>query len=169
MKVSVTRESRARLRETRIGDMRPCIAIIGELFEGERIETRLSQRYIDAIERAGGAASLVTYPSSSTSVSHDEVLERADGLIFSGGDDFDTAHLGLGPTHRLAKPVPTRKQDFDLALARRALALRVPTFGICYGMQLLALSEGGTLYQHLPDDRPDGQVHTGGVHHAVRV
>jgi putative glutamine amidotransferase len=146
--------------------MRPWIAIVGELVVGERTETRLSLRYSDAIERAGGQPFVVPYGSPDAQA---ELLERADGLLFSGGDDFDMARLGLGPTHPAAKPVPARKQDFDVALARRALAGGVPTLGICYGMQLLALSGGGRLFQHLPDDRPDGQAHSGGVRHGVRI
>jgi putative glutamine amidotransferase len=146
--------------------MRPWIAIVGELVEGERTETRLSQRYVDAVERAGGLPFVVPYQSEEF---QDELVERADGLLFSGGDDFDTARMELGPTHPAAKPVPTRKQDFDLTLARRALATGLPTLGICYGMQLLALAEGGSLHQHLPDDRPGAQLHSGGVRHEVRV
>jgi putative glutamine amidotransferase len=146
--------------------MRPWIAIVGELVEGERAETRLSQRYVDAVERGGGLAFVVPYHSAEL---QDELLERADGLLFSGGDDFDTARMELAPTHPAAKPVPARKKDFDLALARRALAAGLPTLGICYGMQLLALAEGGSLHQHLPDDRPGAQPHSGGVRHEVRV
>jgi len=150
---------------------RPWIAIVGELVvlehdQGTRTETRLSQRYVAAVERAGGLPFVVPHGSLDT---QDELLERADGLLFSGGDDFDTARLGLGPTHPAAKPVPAPKQDFDLALARRALAAGLPVLGICYGMQLLALAEGGTLFQHLPDDRPGRRVHSGGVRHAVQL
>jgi putative glutamine amidotransferase len=146
--------------------VRPWIAIVGELVEAERTETRLSQRYAEAIERAGGLPFVVAYGAHETQA---ELLERVDGLVISGGDDFDTARLGLGPTHPAAKPVPTHKQDFDVALVRRALAEGLPTLGICYGMQLLALAEGGRLFQHLPEDRPRARLHTGGVRHGVHL
>ena len=153
--------------------MRPWIAIVGELVlleKDERREVRLGLRYVQAIERAGGLAFVVPYGSETArEESIAELLERADGLLFSGGDDFDTARLGLGPTHPAAKPVPQEKQDCDIGLARRALAAGLPTLGICYGMQLLALAEGGTLYQHLPEDRPSAQPHAGGVRHDVRL
>ncbi len=146
--------------------MRPWIAIVGELSQVERPEVRLSLRYAAALERAGGQPFVVPYTSKAAL---DELVERADGLVFSGGDDFDTARLGLGPTHPAAKPVPTQKQDLDLALAELALARGLPTLGICYGMQLLALAGGGTLHQHLPEDRPGCQPHAGGVVHSVRL
>lgn len=139
---------------------------MGELVEAERAEVRLSQRYAEAVERAGGQALIVPYGEEAAL---DELVARVDGLLVSGGDDFDTARLGLGPTHPAAKPVPLRKQDFDLALVRRALAAGLPTLGICYGMQLLALAEGGRLYQHLPEDRPAGRAHSGGVRHGVQL
>jgi putative glutamine amidotransferase len=146
--------------------MRPWIGIVGELVEGERAETRLSLRYGEALTRAGATPFLVPYGCEECL---EELVERADGLLFSGADDFDTRRLDLGPTHPAAKPVPARKQDFDLALARRALACGLPVLGICYGMQLLALAEGGRLHQHLPDDRPGSQPHSGGVRHEVRL
>jgi putative glutamine amidotransferase len=150
--------------------MRPLIAIAGELVVTDvkppRSEVRLSQRYVAAVERAGGLPLVVGYGSQEHLA---ELVERVDGLVFSGGDDFDLARMGLGPTHAAAKPVPGHKQDFDLALARLALASGLPVLGICYGMQLLALSEGGSLHQHLPDDRPGAQPHAGGIEHAVRL
>jgi len=154
--------------------VRPWIGIVGELAcvpASGREELRLSLRYSAAVERAGGlpVAVLPFDPERETRAGLNEILERLDGLLFTGGDDFDTARLGLGPTHSRARPVPARKQDFDLALARRALALRLPTLGICYGMQLLALCEEGNLYQHLPEDLPGVQEHAGGVRHAVEL
>ena len=145
----------------------PLIALSCELLAGDAPALRLRSRYAEAVLAAGGIPLAVPPVGSRADV--ERLLARVDGLVLTGGDDFDTERLGLGPTHPAASPVPSEKQDFDVHLARAALGRGLPTLGICYGMQLLALVEGGTLYQHLPDDRPGSRAHTGGVEHAVAV
>ncbi len=145
---------------------RPLIAING-CVEGDKLSLRT--RYAERVRLAGGVPFAIPPCDAADEMALAAALERADGLLFSGGDDFDTERIGLGAVHPEATPTPPAKQDFDFALARAALAEGIPTLGICYGMQVLGLAEGGDLYQHLPADRPGGREHRGGVEHAVRI
>ncbi len=45
--------------------------------------------------------------------------------------------------------VPER-DDFELALARRAIERDIPFLGVCRGMQVMNVAQGGTLIQDLP-------------------
>lgn len=145
----------------------PLIALNGCLEAERDPRLTLRTRYADAVLRAGGVP--VAIPPVGGPRDLRALLERVDGLVLCGGDDFHTEPLGLGPTHPAANPVPPEKQTFDLELVRAAVELGVPTLGICYGMQALGLAEGAELLQHLPEDRPGAREHAGTVRHPVRV
>lgn len=145
----------------------PVIGINGLLVPDEVPYLKVPKRYADAILRAGGLP--FTLPAVGGPLDIDPLLDRVDGLLLIGGDDFEMERLGLGPTHPAADKTPGEKQDWDFELAKRALARGLPTLGVCYGMQVLGLAEGGTLLQHLPEDRPEGQNHSGNVLHEVAL
>jgi len=146
---------------------RPWIGINGGLSERGGMRVDLPLRYAQAVLRAGGTP-VGIYPCGGPRDMVD-LLAGLDGILLSGGDDFDMARLGKGATHPLATPVPAEKQDFDVELARAALERGLPVLGVCYGMQLLALVDGGDLYQHLPEDLPGSREHGGGVRHEIRT
>jgi len=109
----------------------------------------LPRSYIDAVQRAGGLA-LMLPPDERAREAPDEVLDLLDGLILAGGADIDPAAYGETAHSETRGTVPER-DDFEIALARRALERDLPLLGICRGMQLMNVAAGGTLLQHLPE------------------
>src|SRR6185436_16133858 len=79
------------------------------------------------------------------------LLDRMDGLLFSGGPDLDPATYGQ-ERHALLGPDTDRVSDeYELELLRQATARDLPILAICRGMQALNVVRGGTLHQHLPE------------------
>ena len=77
------------------------------------------------------------------------MVARVDGVVFSGGADLDPTLYGRPPEPGLGLVDPTR-DAFEVALYHTARARGLPILGVCRGIQLVNVVEGGTLHQHLP-------------------
>lgn len=76
-------------------------------------------------------------------------LDDAQGLLLMGGDDVDPARYGeiAGPD---TQTPDICRDERECALIREALERDLPLLGICRGMQILNVQQGGSLIQHLP-------------------
>jgi putative glutamine amidotransferase len=79
-----------------------------------------------------------------------ETPDGFDALLLSGGGDVNPALYGEKP-HRMNSAADAGRDEVEMALARRFLDCGRPVFGICRGIQLLAVALGGGLIQHVPD------------------
>ncbi|WP_051712419.1 gamma-glutamyl-gamma-aminobutyrate hydrolase family protein [Spirillospora albida] len=104
--------------------------------------------YVRAVERAGGVPVLL--PPTGSLRGLDPLLERLDGIVLAGGGDLDPELYGAERHPETGPPQP-RRDRFELALVRAAIAADVPFLAICRGMQALNVARGGTLVQHLPE------------------
>jgi putative glutamine amidotransferase len=109
----------------------------------------LPRNYVDAIQRGGGLA-LMLPPDPRVTEHPDHVLDLLDGLILAGGADVDPSTYGA-ERHNATDPGSLERDEFELALARRAMERDIPFLGICRGMQVMNVAFGGTLHQHLSD------------------
>jgi len=109
----------------------------------------LPKVYFEAVTRAGGIAVLLPPQPVDAEVA-DRVLDSLDGLIITGGKDVDPARYGQEPHATTDEPRPDRDAWED-ALLTAAIDRGLPFLGICRGLQVLNVSLGGTLHQHLPD------------------
>ena len=93
----------------------------------------------------------VVVPAHGFADDTEALVERLDGLIFSGGPDLDPTVYGHAPHPQLGPDVDRVCDEYELALLTVATERGLPLLGICRGMQALNVSRGGTLHQHLPD------------------
>jgi putative glutamine amidotransferase len=125
--------------------------------------------YVNAVRRGGGRAVLL--PPGGGDDEAGATVAGLDGLVVAGGPDVDPVRYGAA-RHPQTQPPVTGRDAWDLALTGSALRLGVPVLAICRGMQVLNVSRGGTLHQHLPDlvghARHDGPS-AGYGRHKVRV
>jgi putative glutamine amidotransferase len=141
-------------------DARPAIAILTHITDAtygvwNQPSVVLPAGYVTEVQRAGGIA-LVLTPDGYLVDHPDELLDRVDGIILSGGGDIDPAAYGAERHPETSLVIPER-DAFELALTRRAVERDLPVLGVCRGMQVLNVAFGGTLLQHLPEHFGHGE------------
>jgi len=107
--------------------------------------------YVDTVRASGGIPVLL--PPSPYEVDVEVVVGRVDGIIVPGGPDLNPA-LYHAESHPLTLPSDVARDRWEMAVTRHAVGLGVPLLGICRGAQILNVTLGGTLHQHLPDIHP---------------
>lgn len=141
-------------RETR----RPLIGITSEIHDEY---FRMKVQYVTAIADAGGIPVLL--PSIGDA---ERYVDTIDGLLIPGGADLDPVYYGESPLGKMAL-VERRRSDFEMSLVRSSMQRQKPILGICYGMQLLNVCLGGSLYQDLATQVPLAIRHENNYHKVV--
>lgn len=109
----------------------------------------LAEHYVEALRRAGAVPLLLAHPDPEDA---GQVLDTVDGLVLTGGADIDPQAYGAR-NEGLSRDTNPRADASEMALARAALERRVPTLGICRGMQVLNVALGGTMRQHVTTEQ----------------
>ena len=121
----------------------------------------LSRHYSEAIEAAGGAPVHVSLIPNSGYV--DTVADALDGILLPGSDsDVDPLRYGQQPHPNLGS-VHKIKDETDLLIIDAAERRELPLLGICFGMQVLNVSRGGTLIQDISSQLPEAIKHEQGA------
>jgi putative glutamine amidotransferase len=108
----------------------------------------LHEWYVTHVTAAGARAVLLPPDDGDA-----DVLDRLDGLIVTGGADVEPDRYGEAPLPT-SGPFRPARDTAELLLYTEARARGLPVLGICRGLQIMAVAEGGTLTQHLPDVTP---------------
>lgn len=108
----------------------------------------LERTYFDSVLRAGGLPVLLG-PIPPHAVAG--LLDRVDGLIFTGGGDIEPHRYGGVPIDSMYD-MNTDRDAFEIELANEAARRRFPTLAICRGLQVLNVALGGTLIEDIPSE-----------------
>ncbi len=116
----------------------------------------LMHQYIRAVQDAGGASVLI--PSGLEDEARRTLLDRLDGVLFTGGGDIAIERFG-GEPHEKVHKVDKMRDNIELALLGEMIASGKPFLGICRGFQVINVALGGTLYTHIADQLPGAVKH----------
>ncbi|MDQ2976736.1 MAG: gamma-glutamyl-gamma-aminobutyrate hydrolase family protein [Acidobacteriota bacterium] len=148
---------------------RPRIGITMRL-ELETDRFYLSRHYSEAVEAAGGAPVHISLIPLADYIS--TIMDNLDGILLPGSDsDVDPRRYGAESHPKLGSVHPI-KDETDLLVLKEVEKRGTPLFAICFGMQVLNVSRGGTLVQDIasqvskaikheqgaPRDRPSHSV-----------
>jgi putative glutamine amidotransferase len=100
------------------------------------------QPYVDAVQAAG----MDVLPGD---VAEPVKLDGVQGLLLMGGTDVNPRLYGAEPQPETEEP-DEQRDAAEIALIQQALVKDLPILAICRGLQILNVSSGGTLIQHLP-------------------
>lgn len=122
---------------------RPLIGISANTAD---IDLTLRRVYCDQIVHAGGVP--VVLPPVDDAEVLINMLEGIDGLVLTGGADYNPLWYGEQPEKELHTINSTRDLP-ELLLTRLAFNRQIPILGICRGVQTMAIALGGNLVQDL--------------------
>lgn len=125
---------------------RPRIGITMRL-EQETDRFYLGRHYSEAVEAAGGVPVHLGLIPKAGYIS--AAMDELDGFLLPGSDsDVDPLRYGVEPHPKLGTVQPI-KDETDLLVLAEIEKRRLPLFAICFGMQVLNVSRGGTLVQDI--------------------
>ena len=131
--------------------MQPIIGITtaidptGEMYHGFEI-SYITRQYAKKIRHLGGQPILLD-----SNIDPMVAAKLCDGIVISGGHDIDSRLYGQEPRNE-AKKAARERTDWERLLIDACDAFEKPILGICYGMQLLNVHYGGSLFQDIKDD-----------------
>ena len=97
-------------------------------------------------------------------------LEQCGGLVLSGGGDIDPLLYNRSDVLSMVSEVDKKRDAFESRVIEAALRRSIPVLGICRGMQLFNVFQGGTL---VPDieaaGHPSHRGDKGDRRHGVEI
>ena len=139
---------------------RPKIGITMRL-EHETRRFYIGRDYAEAVEAAGATPVHIALIPKAEFIG--DLVSTLDGILLPGSaSDIDPGYWNEDPHPKLGRVIP-EKDETDLMVLAEAGRLGLPVLGICFGMQSLNVSRGGSLIQDIESDVKDPIQHQQGI------
>lgn len=115
-------------------------------FWGELPVRGVPTSYVDAVAAAGGRP-VILPPGHAL-----DVLDMVDAVVLAGGGDVDPTLYG--PPDDRAMGVDRGRDEREIALVHALRSRSIPLLGVCRGLQVLTVADGGSLIADLGPDLP---------------
>ena len=124
---------------------KPVIGITGNYGE---LTCKLGEGYYKSICKAGGVPVIIPPLSDTDSIIN--TLDHIDGLLLSGGADFNPLYAGEEPQPKLSG-INSERDLPELLITQLAYNRQIPILGICRGIQTIAMTLGGKVMQDISE------------------
>ena len=122
---------------------KPMIGITGNYAEPD---CKLGEGYYKSVLKAGGIPVIIPPLSDTDAIIN--TLEHIDGLLLSGGADYNPLYAGEEPQPGLGG-INSERDLPELLITQLAYNRQIPMLGICRGIQTLAMALGGHVAQDI--------------------
>ena len=135
--------------------MRPVIGLTPSVSDNKK-QLTMNRDYSDAVQRSGALP--VILPVTDNQVVLNDIFDRLDGIVFTGGADLAPDLYGQETLPVCGSTEPVRDM-MEMILIQRCLKEMKPFLAICRGFEVFNVAMGGTLYQDIETQRPDSLFH----------
>ena len=108
---------------------------------------RIGAEYVRSLTDAGALPVLLTPARTKEEIA--QLLDMCDGILLSGGPDYDPSLYGEEKLEECGE-VSAERDAFEILLTKAALERGMPVLAICRGIQTLNVACGGSLWQDIP-------------------
>ena len=120
--------------------------VIGITANYDEATSRIAEGYYESVVVAGGTPFIIPPVADKDVIIN--TLEHIDGLLLSGGADYNPLYCGEEPSPRLGG-ICSKRDLPELLITRLAYNRQIPMLGICRGIQTLAMALDGKVAQDI--------------------
>lgn len=120
--------------------------VIGITANYDEATSRIAEGYYESVVAAGGVPVIIPPVADKDVIIN--TLGHIDGLLLSGGADYNPLYCGEEPSPRLGG-ICCKRDLPELLITRLAYNRQIPMLGICRGIQTLAMALDGRVAQDI--------------------